>query len=148
MRMADDSPAPPVGALLWRLLRPYRGRIIGLSLLISGTAALGAAGPQFVRVAFDRVIPSGSMRLFGLFAAAFALFYVVQALLGYAGMFLSYAFTQSVIADIRRQAYGRLLRLPITRFEDEQTGSFTSRVVSDVNALEGMIQSGATRLAG
>ncbi len=146
--MANDSPAPPVGALLWRLLRPYRGRIIGLSLLISGTAALGAAGPQFVRVAFDRVIPSGSMRLFGLFAAAFAVFYVVQALLSYAGMYLSYAFTQSVIADIRRQAYGRLLRLPITRFEDEQTGSFTSRVVSDVNALEGMIQAGATRLAG
>ena len=146
--MTDDSPAPPLGALLWRLLRPYRGRIIGLSLLISGTAALGAAGPQFVRVAFDQVIPSGSARLFLLFGAAFALFYVVQALLGYTGMYLSYAFTQSVIADVRRQAYARLLRLPITRFEDEQTGSFTSRVVSDVNALEGMIQSGATRLAG
>lgn len=148
MVMADDSPAPPVGALLWRLLEPYRGRIVGLSLLISGTAALGAAGPQFVRVAFDTVIPSGSARLFALFGGAFALFYVVQAALGYAGMYLSYAFTQSVIADIRRQAYGRLLRLPITRFEDEQTGSFTSRVVSDVNALEGMIQAGATRLAG
>ena len=146
--MAEAFPAPPVGALLWRCLRPYRGRIVALSLLISGTAALGAAGPQFVRVAFDQVIPSGSARVFGLFAGAFALFYLVQALLGYAGMYLSYAFTQSVIADIRRQAYGRLLRLPLSRFEDERTGSFTSRVVNDVNALEGMIQAGATRLAG
>ena len=146
--MAEPHETPPVGALLWRLLKPYWPRILGLSLLISGTAALEAAGPQFVRVAFDRVIPSGSPRIFVIFAAAFAGFYLVQALLGYAGMFLSYAFTQSVIADIRRQAWGRLLRLPITRFEDEQSGSFTSRVVNDVNALEGMIQAGATRLVG
>ena len=146
--MVDSTESRPVGALLWRLLRPYRGRILGLSVLISGTAALNAAGPQFVRVAFDDVIPSGSPRVFGIFAAAFAGFYLVQALLGYAGMYLSYAFTQSVIADIRRQAWGRLLRLPIRRFEDEQTGSFTSRVVNDVNALEGMIQAGATRLMG
>lgn len=134
--------------LLWRLLRPYRRRIVGLSILISGTAALGAVGPQFVRIAFDEVIPSGSLRLFGWFAAAFAGFYLVRAALGYAGMYLSFSFTQHVIHDIRRQAYERLLRLPITRFENEQSGSLTSRVVNDVNALQGMIQAGATRLAG
>jgi subfamily B ATP-binding cassette protein MsbA len=134
--------------LLWRLLRPYRYRIAWLSVLISGTAALGAAGPQFVRVAFDQVIPSGEVRLFLLFATAFVGFYLVQAALGYAGMFLSFAFTQRVISDIRSRAYERLLRLPIQRFEAEQSGSLTSRVVNDVNALEGMIQAGATRLAG
>ncbi|MDT8341472.1 MAG: ABC transporter ATP-binding protein [Longimicrobiales bacterium] len=134
--------------LLWWLLRPYRYRILGLSVLISGTAALGAAGPQFVRVAFDTVIPRGELRVFGLFAAAFALFYLVRSGLGYAGMYLSFSFTQRVISDIRARAYGRLLRLPIVRFEAEQSGSLTSRVVNDVNALEGMIQAGATRLAG
>ncbi len=139
---------PDVLRLLWRLLRPYRYRIAWLSLLISGTAALGAAGPQFVRVAFDSVIPSGEVRLFLLFGGAFVGFYLVQAALGYAGMFLSFAFTQSVISDIRSRAYSRLLRLPIQRFEAEQSGSLTSRVVNDVNALEGMIQAGATRLAG
>jgi ABC-type multidrug transport system fused ATPase/permease subunit len=139
---------PDVVRLLWRLLRPYRYRIAWLSLLISGTAALGAAGPQFVRVAFDSVIPSGEVRLFLLFGGAFLGFYLVQAALGYAGMFLSFAFTQSVISDIRSRAYSRLLSLPIQRFEAEQSGSLTSRVVNDVNALEGMIQAGATRLAG
>ena len=134
--------------LLWRILRPYRFRILWLSVLISGTAALGAAGPQFVRVAFDSIIPRGELRVFGIFGAAYVVFYLVRAGLGYAGMYLSFAFTQQVIADIRRQAWARLLRLPITRFEEEQSGSLTSRVVNDVNALEGMIQAGATRLAG
>ncbi len=144
----SPSSEPDVVRLLWRLLRPYRYRIAWLSVLISGTAALGAAGPQFVRVAFDQVIPSGEVRLFLLFATAFVGFYLVQAALGYAGMFLSFAFTQRVISDIRSRAYERLLRLPIQRFEAEQSGSLTSRVVNDVNALEGMIQAGATRLAG
>ena len=89
-REEDD---PRVLPLLWRLLRPYTRRIVGLSVLISGTAALGAVGPQFVRIAFDEVIPSGSLRLFGWFAAAFAGFYLIRALLGYAGMYLSFSFT-------------------------------------------------------
>ncbi|NNK64708.1 MAG: ABC transporter ATP-binding protein [Gemmatimonadetes bacterium] len=145
-----DSPQPPPTALsrLWGLLRPYRWRIGGLSLLISATAALSAASPQFVRYALDVVIPSGQVRDFVVFGAVFAAFYVVQALLQYAGMYQSFAFTQSVVSDVRMQAWRRLLHLPVPHFAEERSGSLTSRVVNDVNALEGMIQAGATRLAG
>ncbi len=144
----SDSDTASELARLWRLLRPYRWRIAGLAALISSTAALSAASPQFVRYAFDTVIPSGELRLFGIFAAVFAAFYVVQGLMQYAGMYQSFAFTQSVISDIRMQAYRRLLRLPVSHYAEERSGSLTSRVVNDVNALEGMIQAGATRLAG
>ncbi len=155
--MADSSPPsspttsesePAALARLWTLLRPYRWRIAGLSLLISVTAAMSAASPQFVRVALDDVIPSGDGQRFLWFGVAFAAFYLVQVLLQYAGMYQSFAFTQSVISDVRMQAYRRLLRLPVPHFAEERSGSLTSRVVNDVNALEGMIQAGATRLAG
>ncbi|MFB6359082.1 MAG: ABC transporter transmembrane domain-containing protein, partial [Thiohalorhabdaceae bacterium] len=46
------------------------------------------------------------------------------------------------------QAYDHLLTLPVSRFSDEQSGSLSSRVVSDPNALEGMIQAAASRLSG
>lgn len=151
----SDSPHDPPNpddpaalSRLWALLRPYRWRILGLSALISATAALSAASPQFVRYALDVVIPSGEPRTFALFGGVFAAFYVVQVLLQYAGMYQSFAFTQSVVSDVRMQAYRRLLRLPVPHFADERSGSLTSRVVNDVNALEGMIQAGATRLAG
>ncbi len=122
--------------------------MLALSALISFSAALGTVGPQFVRLAFDEVIPAGELRLFWLLGLAILVFYLVRAAIGYAGMYLSFAFTQSIIADIRLRAYSRLLRLPILRFTEERSGSMVSRVVSDVNALEGMIQAGATRLAG
>ncbi|MEK9502684.1 ABC transporter ATP-binding protein [Gaopeijia maritima] len=149
---ALSSETPVAGAAplsrLWGMLRPYRWRIVGLSALISATAALSAASPQFVRIALDVVIPSGEVRTFALFGAVFAAFYIVQVVLQYAGMYLSFAFTQSVVSDIRMQAWSRLLRLPVAHFAEERSGSLTSRVVNDVNALEGMIQAGATRLAG
>ncbi|MEZ4631694.1 MAG: hypothetical protein R2880_13455 [Deinococcales bacterium] len=86
---------------LFALLAPYKWRVIGLSLLISGAAALGTIAPQFVRFAFDVVIPSGKPSLFIYLALAFGLFYLLEAALGYASMYLSFAFTQSIISDIR-----------------------------------------------
>ncbi|MEM1095351.1 MAG: ABC transporter ATP-binding protein [Bacteroidota bacterium] len=153
----SDAASSPVGppkdlrssaGQLWYLLRPYKRQVLGLSALISVSAALGTVSPQFIRYAFDTVIPSGEPRLFLILAAAFGGFYLLRTLVGYAGMYLSYAFTQGIISDIRMRAYSRLLRLPMVRFLDERSGSMVARVVSDVNALEGMIQAGATRLAG
>ena len=133
---------------LWQLLAPYKWQVLGLSLLISLSAALGTVGPQFIRIAFDRIIPSGEVKLFLYLGLGFLLFYLVQAAFNYAGMYLSYAFTQNIISDIRMRAYARLLKLPVVRFTDERSGSLVSRVVSDVNALQGMIQAGSTRLMG
>jgi subfamily B ATP-binding cassette protein MsbA len=82
------------------------------------------------------------------FGAGFAVFYLFRAAVDYAGMYWSFALTQQVVSDVRMQAYDHMLRLPVSRFADEQAGSLSSRVVSDPNALEGMIQAAASRLSG
>jgi len=133
---------------LWGVLRPYRTRVFALALLISFSSALAAAGPQFVRYAFDVVIPEGRTELFVWFGLAFAGFYLFRAVVEYGGMYWSFALTQQVVSDVRMQAYEHLLTLPVSRFADEQSGSLSSRVVSDPNALEGMIQAAASRLSG
>jgi subfamily B ATP-binding cassette protein MsbA len=140
----------PRGALtrLWQIIRPRWPQALGLSLLLTLSAALGALWPQFVRLTIDVLIPRGEVQLFVLMGAGVLLFYLLVAWLAYVAMYYSYAFTQSVISEVRLEAYGRLLTLPLTRFTQERSGSLVSRVVSDVNALETMIQSGASRLLG
>jgi len=133
---------------LWGVLAPYKLRVLALALLISFSSALEAAGPQFVRYAFDTVIPEGEATLFLWFGAAFAGFYLFKAVVGYGGMYWSFALTQQVVSDVRMDAYEHLLRLPVSRFSNEQSGSLSSRVVNDPNALEGMIQAAASRLSG
>jgi len=133
---------------LWNVLAPYKMRVFALALLISFSSALTAAGPQFVRYAFDTVIPHGEAELFLWFGAAFAGFYLFKAIVEYGGMYWSFALTQQVVSDVRMEAYEHLLRLPVSRFSNEQSGSLSSRVVNDPNALEGMIQAAASRLSG
>jgi len=133
---------------LWGVLEPYKARVFALALLISFSSALQAAGPQFVRYAFDVVIPDGEATLFLWFGAAFAGFYLFRAVVEYGGMYWSFALTQQVVSDVRMDAYEHLLRLPVSRFSNEQSGSLSSRVVNDPNALEGMIQAAASRLSG
>ncbi len=147
-RPAAESAAESATQALWRLLRPYRGRLIGLSLLIALSSGVTQLAPQFVRYVFDVVIPRGEARLFLLTGVAMMLFFLVSEALRYAGMLLSFAFTQHVVNETRRAAYGRLLALPLARFTRERSGSLVSRVVSDVNALEAMIQAGASRMVG
>lgn len=151
--MSDPNTEPRQSTLailtrLWGVLAPYKARVLALVALISFTAALESVGPQFVRYAFDTVIPEGDMTLFLWFGVAFAGFYLFRALIEYAGMYWSFALTQHVVSDVRMDAYDHLMKLPVSRFADEQSGSLSSRVVSDPNALEGMIQAAASRLSG
>jgi subfamily B ATP-binding cassette protein MsbA len=133
---------------LWRILAPRKWQALGLSLLLSAAAALEQLSPQFVRITIDELIPRAELRLFVLFGVGMLLFYLLRTLIGYAAMYLSYAFTQHLISDVRLKAYSRLLALPLRRFTEERSGALVSRVVADVNALETMIQSGASRLLG
>ena len=148
--MTPQQQITPKNALnrLWQMVRPRWHQAAGLSLLLTLTAALSALWPKFVQFTIDVLIPRADARLFWLAGAGAVLFYLFSAGLGYVAMYYSYAFTQTVISETRLSAYGRLLTLPMTRFTQERSGSLVSRVVSDVNALETMIQSGASRLLG
>jgi ABC-type multidrug transport system fused ATPase/permease subunit len=133
---------------LWALLEPYKRKIASLSLLIAFSASLGQVAPQFIRIVIDDLIPRGEFRLFILLGLGMLLFYLLEAVVNYFSTYASFLFTQGVILDIRLKAYKQLLSLPMGRFTKERSGSLTSRVMSDVDSLESMIQAGASRIVG
>ncbi len=133
---------------LWSLLSPYKRRVAWLSLLLAFSATLWQVSPQFIRIVIDELIPRGELRLFILMGLAMLIFYLIQVATTYASMVFSFLFTQQVIRDIRLRAYERLLALPVSRFTKERSGSIVSRVMSDVDALESMIQAAASRILG
>ena len=147
----STAPSGPVARALPRLLtllRPYRANVVGVSLLIALASAVAQVGPQFARYVIDVAIPAGELRLFLWLALALVGYYLLREALEYAGMYVSFAFTQRVVDDVRRSTYAHLLTLPLERFTRERSGSLVSRVVGDVNALEAMIQAAASRIVG
>ncbi len=147
---SNGRDAPAVRALprMLALLAPYRVSVVAVSILIAFTAAVQQIAPQFARYVLDVAIPRADLALFGWVALVALAYYLVREGLEYAAMYVSYAFTQRVVDDVRRRAYAHLLTLPLARFTRERSGSLVSRVVADVNALEAMIQSAASRIVG
>ncbi len=146
--MSSESYRPFAVKNLLSLLKPYRTKVIALSLLIALSAAIGQVSPQFIRIVIDDLIPRGELRPFLLLGLGMLAFYAVSYVINFYAMYSSFVFTQHVISNLRLKAYSSLLALPLERFTSERSGSMVSRVVSDVNALESMIQAGASRIVG
>jgi ABC-type multidrug transport system fused ATPase/permease subunit len=149
----DRQPPPkaaPLRALgrLLALLAPYGWRVAAVSALIAVAATVQQVAPQFPRYVIDVAIPAAEPARFGWVALALLGYALAREALEFAAMYVSFSFTQRVVDDLRRRVYDHLLRLPTERFTRERSGSLVSRVVGDVNALESMIQAGASRIVG
>jgi ATP-binding cassette subfamily B protein len=150
---ASAEPEPPVKFTretlrdAWQLagyLRPYRGlyilaivclliaNVTGLAFpfaigrLIDGT--LHGLQPGAEELAWYQRIDGIALILLGILAA--------DALLSFADVYLFQLVSQSCMADLRRDTFGRLLRLPLGFHHRHRVGELTSRLVQDLSHLE------------
>ena len=130
-----------------RLLRRHRavlGAALGL-VVINRLATL--ALPAASRYVVDEVI--AQHRTDGLWAVALlsCTAVAIEASTGFGAAVLASLAGQRAIAGLRRELHARLLRLPLTRIDDAQTGSLASRVVTDTEQVHFLIGNGGLQLA-
>lgn len=124
---------------LLALLRPYRGRVLGMfAALVLGTAATLAPGP-LVKHAIDDGIVAGDARLLtiivGLFLVAALVVWGATALQTYLVSWVG----QRVLQDLRVEIFDHLQRLPVAFYEKRRTGVLISRITNDVQALDTLV---------
>lgn len=105
-----------------------------LMLVVAGTALLP---PLVMKRIVDDAISRGDLGLPGRLAAVLAGLYVVNALLDFAANAVFLVTGQSVLHEIRRTVFRRVLSLPIEFLERKQTGYLTARLgeISSVGVL-------------
>lgn len=158
----DDAPPPPgldrrLLARLWSVLRPHRRQLaIGIALLLAGRAC-DWVGPLLIERAIDGPLAGGSAAREGLFAgaAARALWLLAAAYLGAALLGALVRYLQAVVltrlgqattADVRRDLFGHLLRLPLAWFDKKPVGELVTRMTADVENLVELFSTGAAAL--
>ncbi len=124
---------------LTSLMRPYRGRVILMSIaLVIGVAASLAPAPLAAKAIDGGIIP-GNLSVLNLVVAA----YIVSVLLvwgcSYAQTFLVGWVGQRALADLRRQIFAHLQQMPVGSYERRSAGVLISRMTNDVDALNSLV---------
>ncbi|TMD99373.1 MAG: ABC transporter ATP-binding protein [Chloroflexi bacterium] len=130
--------------LLATLARPYRRRIALAGLLIVLRSAGYLSIPYLVKVGIDRGISTHDltalMQVVGALLAALAL----NAFANYGFLRMSGAIGAAILFDLRRMLFAHVQELSLSFYERYTSGRIISRLTSDIDALNELLQTGLT----
>ena len=88
--------------------------------------------PSVTRSIINVDIPAGNMRRILIECALLAGVYTAKLVLSYLVLYYGHMVGVRMQADMRRDIFARLERLPFSFFDDNKTGSIMSRIVNDL----------------
>ena len=128
---------------LFRYLRPHRWAFAAGLLFLIGTSGLSLVFPGLMGRLIDSTKRETdfSAPLFDLtntdsIFLLLLLVFAVQAVLGFFRIYLFAHVTEHMLADLRRDTYAHLLRLPMAFFAKRRVGELNSRLSADVALLQ------------
>jgi ABC-type multidrug transport system fused ATPase/permease subunit len=133
--------------LLAELARPYRSQIALAAVLITFRSAGYLSIPFLVGLGIDRGIrPGGSGNLTTLVEIVGALLValVVNAFANYGFLRVSGAIGASILFDLRCRIFAHVQELSVSFYERYTSGRIISRLTSDIDALNELLQTGLT----
>ncbi len=135
--------------LLQDLLRPHRGSVAAILVLIM-TANLGAlAGPWLVGIGVDRVpqlTRSHDLTPMVAIIATFTVAVLTQAVATRAFITAMGRLGGKVVLELRRRLFAHFQRLPVAFHERYTSGRVISRQVSDVDSISDLFDEGLDSL--
>jgi ATP-binding cassette, subfamily B, multidrug efflux pump len=131
-----------------RYVKPYRGAIIVVLVVLPLVAACRLAQPLIIKQAIDNHIITGRLAGLGNIAALFLGLLLTEALLGYLEVYLLQSVGQRVMSDMRGKLFRHVMRLPVFWFDRTPVGSVVTRLTSDVEVLGEMFAAGIITIVG
>ena len=136
--------------LLRSLLAPHRRRLWLLALAIALENAAAMAGPYLVKVGIDDALPrladGGSATMLYVVVGLYFVAAVTQAAMKRTFLLLTGTIGQQVLLDLRQRVYGHFQRLSLAFHESYTSGRVISRLTSDVDALNELLDTGLNGL--
>jgi ATP-binding cassette, subfamily B, multidrug efflux pump len=129
-------------------LRPYRKKIpvaVGLIALSSSTQALA---PFLVGWAIDHAIAQENFRELMLVLGILALVYFI----GFQGISAQIIYVtqiiQSILAQLRQDIFTKIQSLPLSFFDQSESGDLMSRLINDVNTVNQVFGQAISQILG
>jgi subfamily B ATP-binding cassette protein MsbA len=136
----------PLRRLLPRL-RPYRARLALAAVCLIVAAAVGLAFPLVVRYLLDAAFQTRDRALLDRIAIGLLLLFALQGLMNFIQVFLLTSTTERVIASLREDVFGHIVRLSPGFFTEHRTGELTSRLSTDLTLLQSLLSTWVSELS-
>jgi len=133
---------------LWRLLTEYPGMLALAGLLVVVIAVISQTGPKITEIAInDGMYPHKNFALVAILAGVYLVFIVGTALSQRAQVRVTGRIAAWVMNDLRITIFTHLQRLSLGFFTEEKAGVIMSRMTSDIENLQQLLQDGLSQLA-
>jgi len=140
----DREEATQLLRRLRRMLRPYRRSIaLAIGVLTVQTACI-LAGPLLVRRGIDKGIKAGDGAVLNQSALIYVGVALLALVLGRISIMVVARVGEAFLRDLRVGVFRHLSTLGLDFFEREKTGRLVSRMTSDVDAMQELVQMGLT----
>ena len=126
-----------------------RRRLLGFGLLlVLISRAAGFVLPIAPKYIIDEVVGQGNTELLYPLLAAILIAISIQAITSYYLVKLLSVEAQYLIAELRSRVQQHIIKLPTKFYDNTQSGSLVSRVMTDVEGVRNLVGTGFTQLIG
>ena len=125
-----------------RLLREFRRPLIGALVLVVLDAVAGLLGPFLVKTGIDSGVETGSAGVLFLASGLFLAVTLADMIDEIAETFVTGRIAQRVMLSLRIRIFAQLQRLSLDYYERELGGRIMTRMTTDVDQFESLIQTG------
>jgi len=124
---------------LLRYLKPYKTRLLWSVLFMGITSGLISLQAYLVQPVLDHIFLKKDMKLLMLLPPALMTVVILKGAAAYARDYLMSWIGQKIVNNIRDQLYSHVTALSFSFFTRTPTGVLISRIVNDVNLVQGAL---------
>lgn len=131
--------------VIWRILRlakPWRRAGLSASLVIAVYTSTVLAGPLLLKIAIDRGITRHHASVLDITVAIYIGLTIVSWIAERAQILMISRIGEGFLRDLRVQVFDHLQQLSMPFYDREKAGVVVSRMTSDIDQMEDLVQQG------
>jgi len=129
-------------------IRPYWQKASASLALLPLISLARIVPPLLIKIAIDESIMPGDLHKLGPISALLVALLIVEGLLVFGQSLLVQVVGQQIMADLRRDSFAKLMRLPRSWYDWQPSGRLITRITTDVEHIGDLFGSGIISAIG
>jgi subfamily B ATP-binding cassette protein MsbA len=120
-------------------VKPYKSRLVIAMVCMVVVASMAGAQAYMIKPLLDEIFFKQNRTMLTLVPLAILGIFLVKGVFSYIYSYFLVKVGQSVIRDLRNLLYSHIQSLPLSFFLKKPTGELISRILNDVNLIQGAV---------